>query len=150
MGVDSKGYCLTTNKNVFKVSHLLEKSIDSLLVASATPKGMMRYDEENKWTKKEIVSDCSMLRFCFTYKGEERIVHFHFGCDSDGEHDGLIGPKLIFSLGMWGENKIIIRTIAESLRILGPVYLQMNDSSDAPLDLLPPSEDDQEEDQSIL
>lgn len=151
MGIDAKGYCLTTNKNVFKVSHLVEQAINSLLVKSAIPKGVMRYDEFNKWNDKEIVSDCSMIRFSFMYKNEKRIIHLHFGCDSDGEQEGLFGAKLIFSLGMRGESESIIRAIAEFLRILGPVYLQLNDSSDNLLELLPPSDkEDEEDDQSIL
>lgn len=150
MGGDSKGYCLTTNKNVFKVSHLVEKAIDRLLVSSATPKGRIRYDENNKWNSREIVSDCSMIRFAFMYKSEKRIVHLHFGCDSDGEQNGLFGQKLIFSLGLWGESEAIIRAIAEPLRVLGPVYLQLNDCNDDPLELLPPADEDEEDDQSIL
>lgn len=145
MGIDAKGYCLTTNKNVFKVFHLVEQAIDSLLVKSAIPKGVMRYDEFNKWNDKEIVFDCSMIRFSFMYKNEKKIIHLHFGCDSDGEQEGLFGAKLIFSLGMWGESKVIIKTIVESLGILGPVYLQLNDSTDTPIDLLPPADTDEDD-----
>jgi hypothetical protein len=110
----------------------------------------MRYDEFNKWTQIEMVASCSMIKFAFLYKNEKRILHLHFGCDHDGDQEGLLGPKIIFSLGMWGENEVLMRAVCEALRPLGPVYLQLNDCSDDPLELLPPAEEDQEDDQTIL
>lgn len=140
MSVDSKGYCLTDNKDVFKITALVESSIDNLITSAAIPKGRMRYDEKNKWISKEIVGQSEMIIFSFKYKNEQRSVHFNFGCDTDGSADGLIGQKLIFSIGMWGESEVIIKAIGNSLASLGPVYLQLNDCrSDEPFILIPPT-----------
>lgn len=145
MGVDAKGYCLTTTKDINRVANLVEHALEQLVIKNSTaPKGMT-FDENNNVRSKEFYSNSESINFPFTIQGEKRLLHFHFTCDCDGEYEGLFGPKLIFSVSMWGSSEKIIRAVGEALRHLGPVYLQFNDCNDD-LELIPPTgEPDEDE-----
>jgi hypothetical protein len=130
MGVDSKGICLTKNKDVFNICKQVEKALDNLVGIYKNPK--VRVDKENLMKSVEINPMCEMVIFHFYIKGEQRSLHLHFGCDSDYREEGLLGSKLIFSVGMWGMYEEIIYSVADALLDHGPVFTKLNDCDSSP------------------
>jgi len=129
MGVDSKGVCQTDSKDVFEICSKIESAINKMIKNQR--EGLM--DKDNSSVHVDLCPGLEMVRVIFTYKGENRIIHVHFGCDSDAKE--VIGKKIIWSVGMWGSSEEIVRTVGESLSDLGPIFLDLNDCDE--IGLLP-------------
>lgn len=133
MSVDSKGVCITPNKDILSVAKIIGNAVDDLVKANKSK--TVRFDKDNTFIKWELVPICDMIVGEFTIKGEKRRLHVHFGCDSDYQQEGFLGSKIIFSLGCWGENEEIFNVVSDALSSLGPVFTKMNDCSDDPFEL---------------
>jgi len=138
MGVDTKGFVMTEQKNAFDVAHVAVKAIEGLM-------SQVNYD----WRTSSIIQKAQgvplqfstpkvtmstfshMLTVSFIFNGEDRQLSIHFDCDSDGESCGYIdGPKIILSLGAWGSSIEIMTVVMQALKVYGNAYLIENDSID--------------------
>ncbi len=119
MGVNTVGLVMTENKDFFKVKRSVISAIQK----------MFEQNEENYKLVRVLMSDFSDLaQFCFTLKGDDRMLTIHFDCDSDGENCGYLdGSKLILSLGHWGDSVDIIKTVLKELQVFGKTYILAND-----------------------
>lgn len=125
MGVDTKLVCLTKNKNAFEVGTLIEKAIRDLIFDPSK-----RIQQQARITIDPRSKTMSVL---FNYQDEQRKLFVVFDCDRDYVDSGLIGSKIILSLGLWGSSATILKAIGEELKALGPVFYQENDCNDDPL-----------------
>lgn len=125
MGISTKCVCLTSNKNVFQVSKMIEQEIAALVRTYKNPK--VRIDKNNMLQGMDLNATCEMIVLNFKIKGEQRNLHIHFSCDCDAPELG--GKKIICTVGYWGESEEIIKACARALSSLGTVFVQYEDSS---------------------
>lgn len=131
MGVDSKGLCVTENKEVLEILSVVEKALNDLIFGEKKKNSKVkgRFDPDYKDVSINLMPSYGMATLNFTIKGEKRNLHFHFSCDSDNE-ERFPGKKLSWSVGHWGESRLIVETVGEALMPYGPVYIDINDCDD--------------------
>lgn len=130
MSIDSKLVVMTSNKNPFEIIHKVENALESIIKSI----------HKEKRIKPRIqfqIHTYGMITASFdTKENSQRQLNIHFTCDNDQDHvPELIGPKLIFSIGCWGLNELIMNTLAEHLVSEGKVFVQYNDCSDSFIEL---------------
>ena len=125
MSTDTKGLVVTDNKDVFAVCAKIEKALQELFRPYRKP----FVDRETSFSPTfEVTPNLGMVRAMFKYRGEQRILHIHFGCDYDARDHGE--HAILLSLGCWGSSETIMRTVLTALADLGPTYIDVNDCDD--------------------
>lgn len=133
MGCDTKGFVMTKEKDVFKVSNNIRNTIEQMILKESGKENLFQAHQTDGFSSidLELANTSDMLIVNFEFKGEKRNLHIHFDCDSDGKDCGYAdGSKLILSLGMWGSSVQLMRGTLEGLKIFGKCYLIENDCSD--------------------
>lgn len=141
MGVDTKGYILTSEKDFWKVSQRIGNALYKLIrpnYKAVTFKEKAIGNDQWKLPKVRIALESyfslendptEYFQFLFTYNGEERILHCHTDCDCDLTEEFGEGAKgIILSFGMWGSSEEIMRGVLEQLKDMGDCYIKVNDS----------------------
>lgn len=132
MGCDTKGFVMTKEKDVFKVSKNIHSTIEQMILVESGKENLFQAYRTEGFSSinVEIANTSNMLIFNFEFKGEKRNLHIHFDCDSDGKACGYAdGSKLILSFGYWGSSVKLMRGILENLKTFGTCYLIEDDCS---------------------
>lgn len=135
MGVDCKLVCLTKEKDIFKICEAVEDSVKNLI--SLYKDLDVRLDPNNVLKNISISPSIELIDFHFFLNGENRSLKLFFGCNNDHDDEGLVGPKLILSLGMWGLCDEIMLAVGESLKKFGPTHIKYNDCDGSPWEKIP-------------
>ena len=136
MSVDTKGVIATDCKDVFLISSLIERSLNSLIQfekrmefpgATAFSAGATKY----RTADARLCSGPSMVQLMFMFKGEERLLSVFFTCDSDNL---AIAPQSIsLSIGCHGDSAVLMKSALHALSILGDAYYDYDDCDNVPL-----------------
>lgn len=129
MGVDTRGFVLTNEKNVHKVWSTIHKSlIDEMMKESGADNQIALFYRHIGYSRPscEVVDVEGMLIISFQFKGEDRALRLYLDRDSDYEYVKR-GKKIIISLGMWGSSLQLIEAVLKGLSIFGKAYILEND-----------------------
>lgn len=126
MGCDTKGYVATQCKDVMFVSRLVQRTLDRLIRPGLLAEKQAKAGEGGySYCRLELSPETQGALFNFRFEGEQRMLHLYFDCDCDFAE---VAPQsLILSLGCWGNSELYMRAALETLAVLGPVYLDVND-----------------------
>lgn len=124
MGCSTIGFIATKKKDVFEIRAGIMRALKKFRNIKGT----------GIYTGREITSDINAdFRLCdgffvvtFYDFEDQRALFVHFGCDGDCDA-AHIGPKVIFSLGAWGNSENIIKIILNEFK--GKRYCIDNDCS---------------------
>lgn len=133
MSVDCKGCLVVENKDVFGIVHKVSEGLKDLMRKESGLTGFALYrSDEYKQPRAELLSWGESISMTFIYKGEARDLKIHFGCDCDlAIYPEIQGVSCVwFSLGCWGSSELLMRTVLDSVRQYGKVYIDVNDSDD--------------------
>ena len=106
MGIDTIGYTVTSDKNVFETLTAVK---DALRNSGAFVSRVNAFPESHY-----IVID-------FTFGKEGRNMFVFFRSDSDYPPEGE--GKIIYSLGYWGSSVELIKAVCLALSHKGPTYM---------------------------
>ncbi len=126
MSVSTYGIISTQSKDVWIVKDAIQEVLRNIQDNTKAP--LRNSGPASIRAKYEIASFSRGLLTCFTDGDDNRTLWAHFDCDCD--HKEIVdGPKIILSLGAWGNSVDIIRKILIYLKHLGPCYLVSGDST---------------------
>ena len=117
MSVDTKGFVLTDNKDVFKIAAAVERALIELAERET---GGVNYFEtyagKTRWRPPqiEVRPGLGFLDFTFTHNTENRSMLVHFECDNDYEYIKP-GKRIIVSLGAWGHSVPLVRCAVKAI-----------------------------------
>lgn len=126
MAVDTKGLCLTNNKDPKELIPLITTALNEMILKTKATDWNKKEDDYKLVTSEQSSFASGYYCFYFKIKGEQRKLSFHLDCDQDGNSVDP-GPKLLWSVSCWGESRKIVETVGEALLPLGPVYIDFND-----------------------
>lgn len=140
MGVDTKGFIDTSNKDVLLVTSLVTQALNRLIVTERRimfpePK-LARSKEAREQFQPPTVTllpDLEMANVDFVFNGEKRSLKLHFTCDSDQKE--YCPKSLSLRVGCWGYGDVHVKTVLHALSLLGPAWFDANDSDD--IDIAP-------------
>ncbi len=123
MSIDTVGVVVTPIKDAFLIAQLVQNAFNQLI--------------ESVWTgpsskfRKCIVrlhAEARVLEFKFTFDGEDRKLQLF---TQDDEDYSALGPQsLSLRLGAFGSAELLMHTALYALSILGPTYIELDDSRD--------------------
>jgi hypothetical protein len=135
MGVDTKGFILTKEKNPFVISRTIKASIiQDMMRRSGAEREIELWETASGFTcpTTRMMDDFSeMLDIDFEYAKEQRMLGVFLDCDHDYEYVRK-GKKIILSLGMWGSSVHLIEVVLRGLHkeFGGVMYIIDNDCAD--------------------
>lgn len=113
MSIDTKGFIVGENKDVWAVRDSITSSIREYIVPKIkTDNYLQRFRLQSIDVR--MSNSFQMLSFSFKDGGDERVLYVHFDCDGDCA-DITFGPKIIFSLGTWGNAEDLIKQVGMGL-----------------------------------
>jgi hypothetical protein len=135
MGVDTKGFVLTADKDVFRITKLITRTLDHLIVEEKHlhyPDRVRFMSEEARKAFKtcnvELSAEMEMLSVNFTFRGETRSLKVFFTCDCD--HTDYGPQSISMSFGCWGLSGLFVNSVLHALSLIGEPYFDMNDCDD--------------------
>ncbi|MBC8742754.1 hypothetical protein F6X40_40455 [Paraburkholderia sp. UCT31] len=136
MGIDTKGFVATRNKDVFFAAHLVERGLNSLMPGPIQVLRANKGLEEPRFQRvsTELLASSGGVRFRFTFEGEPRSMLMYFDTDTDRKE--YAEQSLSFILGCHGNSELFIKTALGALTALGPVYFDYNDGDESGFELL--------------
>lgn len=116
MSVDTKGFVLTDNKDVFKIAAAVERALIELGKQEAGGDYTRTYFRNEKWSMPQIEArpGLGFLDFTFTHNAEKRSMLVHFDCDNDYDYVKP-GKRIIVSLGAWGASVPLVRCAVKAI-----------------------------------
>lgn len=130
MGVDTKGFVLTKEKNPFKVFATIK---DALFAEIKRETGINSVAAV--WGKKYSMPSAELsdmegyFRISLTYRGEQRDISVHLSCDNDYDYVKK-GKRIIVSLGAWGSSVHLIETVIRALTVYGRGWMCDEDTAE--------------------
>lgn len=130
MTVDTKGFVSTSNKDIFKVCSIVEKSLASKMMAEAGAErwpDMWKLEKKYTYPKFELNS-FGLITAVFRFRAESRRMSIIFGYDGDYS-EFKKGKKIILSLGAWGSSVELMETVLKALsnELKAKAYIDEND-----------------------
>lgn len=135
MGVDTKGFLLTSKKNPFQIWKIIKDALidDMMEQSGATRQTDLWLNDESGYTcpTARIHDFSEMISVRFEYKGEQRDLTAFLDCDHDYEYVRK-GKKIIVSLGAWGSSVHLIEVVLKALQkeLGGKVFMVNGDSTE--------------------
>lgn len=142
MGVDTKGFVLTSIKDSTIILELVEGSLGELIREEArldpACKGLRPFSPEYRARYQQpevrLIPGSASAQVSFVFKGNARMLTVHFRCDCDQED---YGPRSVsWSLGAHGDSVLLASQVGFALSVLGKVYIHASDSHGAPKPML--------------
>lgn len=146
MGMDTKGAVITACKDAFFAIEMVEAALNGLIqphlpkfpwqtsrrsseeATADAVKPEKKAKPDYAKVKVDFKARDRLVKFNFTYAGEQRMLWLFFDCDSSNVE---FGPKsLTLSMGCWGQSDLFMKTALQALSPLGPVYFDHNDCDD--------------------
>lgn len=132
MGVDTKGFVLTADKDVMRVSRLVQNSLDALIgeelrimFPNVGDRHSSKARSEFRTCRLELNPELDGVSVDFVFRGRARRMLVFFTCDCDHTE---YGPKsLSLSLGCHGESGLFMQCALHALTLLGDAYYDEND-----------------------
>ena len=130
MGVDTKGFVLTKEKNPFKVFATIK---DALFADIKLQTGINNYTAvwgENYTMPNARLTDMEgYFTVNFTYNGEACDMSVHLSCDNDYDYVKK-GKRIIVSLGAWGSSVHLIEAVVRALTVYGKGWMCDEDTAE--------------------
>jgi hypothetical protein len=128
MGTDTKGFVLTSCKDVFFVCDRVQSAINRVihpLRGKEILSGVAFDSAANRVCSSYLNPSSSAVRIDFMHASVSYSMHLHFTCDCDNTE---FGPQSIsLSLGAHHESAMFMKRALESLSMLGQLYFKEKD-----------------------
>lgn len=124
MGISTKGYVLTENKDIFAVLSTIEDTLIELVKKYSTGE-MIFLDKTSSFPRIECCPRMEYFVIYFRVNNEDRMMFVHFGCDCDYEE--YESPVISWSVNYWGMAEEIILGICKAMKQYGKVFYEAND-----------------------
>lgn len=125
MGLDTKGIVITENKDVRNIARRIGKVVEKIKgINPKNPKINLNssYSCEYNFTSNYLV-------YNFLDGADSRSLMVSLDCDLDNKDLG--NEKIHLTLGCWGNNMDLMPMFSESLKDLGPCYIDENDCDES-------------------
>lgn len=142
MGVDTKGFVLTSIKDSTIALELVEGALKDLIREEArldpacqglrpySPAYRERYQDPDV----RLLPHSGSAQVTFVFRGNQRMLTVHFRCDCDQED---YGPRSIsWSMGAHGDSVLLVSQVGFALSVLGKVYIHASDAHGDPKPLV--------------
>jgi hypothetical protein len=136
MSVDTKGVIATDCKDVFLISGLIERSLNSLIKFEKRmefPGATAFSPTAGKYRTADVrlCTSTAMVQITFTFKSDEYLLSVFFDCDCD--HLALAPQSISLSIGCRGESAVLMKTALHALSVLGDAHYDYDDCDSVPL-----------------
>lgn len=144
MSNNSKVFVTVGKEKAIEVGHEVQKAIQKLVneynkgkIESAGLYNIYQYNSCFYETSKKLTMytsinsyDFQSFSFVFGYDDKQRIVFMTTDCGCDHKDVDPSDDKISFMVGHWGNDEIVIKTIANAIKQFGNTYYVINDNDE--------------------
>lgn len=124
MGISTKGFVLTENKDVFAVLETIEDTLMEMVKKYSNGE-VIFLDKTSSFPRVKCSPVSRAFYIYFKVNNESRMLGVYFDCDCDYREYG--GSKIIWSVNYWGMAEEIILSICKVMKQYGKVFYEAND-----------------------